>query len=73
MENKKQNFIRISDNRTKKIIITLQQLSNLTNTSYYEYTQEQIDQIFDQIERETEKTKKALINNLNKKDKEFEI
>ena len=42
MENKKENFKRISENRVSKIIMLLSQLTNLSNSSYYEYTDEDI-------------------------------
>ncbi len=67
MENKKQNFKRISENRVSKIIILLNQLTNLTNTSFYEYTDEEIEKIFNEIELATQKSKKALLNRKNNK------
>ena len=52
MENKKQNFKKIAENRTNKIIDMISLLGNLSNTSYYEYTDEQINAIFDAIQEE---------------------
>lgn len=43
---KKQNFKRIAESRTNKIIELIHLLGNLSNTSYYEYTPEQINSIF---------------------------
>lgn len=65
MDNKRQNFIRISNNRVQKIVILLNQLTNLTNTSFYEYTNEDIEKLFAEIEAEMAKAKKRLL--LNKK------
>lgn len=65
MDNKRQNFIRISGNRVQKIVTLLSQLTNLTNTSFYEYTNEDIEKLFAEIEAETAKAKKRLL--LNKK------
>ena len=65
MDNKRQNFIRISNNRVQKIVILLNQLTNLTNTSFYEYTNEDIEKLCAEIEAETAKAKKRLL--LNKK------
>ena len=73
MENKKENFTRISGNRTEKIITILKQLGNLVNTSYYDYTKDDIELIFSQIERETAQTKNKLLNNLDKIDREIEL
>lgn len=62
MDNKRQNFIRISGNRVQKIVTLLNQLTNLTNTSFYEYTNEDIEKIFAEIEAETSKAKNRLLS-----------
>lgn len=67
MESKKQNFKRISENRVSKIIILLNQLTNLTNTSFYEYSDEDIEKIFKEIEQATNNSKKILLNRKNNK------
>lgn len=74
MENKKNNFKRISENRVNKIITTLDQLTNLTNSSFYEYTNQDIIKIFSTIEDETNRVKDILLktNEKNKK-KRFEL
>ena len=56
--NKQDNFRRIAEARTNKIIDSIGLLGNLSNTSYYEYTPEQIDAIFDAIQKELETQKK---------------
>ena len=59
MENVKQkNFKRIAENRTEKIVDLISKLHNLSNSSFYEYTDEQIDKMFDIIQRELDKQKK---------------
>lgn len=72
MENKKNNFKRISQNRLEKIISTIEQLENLTNSSFYEYTDEEIKEIFNQIYSVSKKTEQKLIDN-NKKKKKVRI
>ena len=47
MENKKENFKRIAENRVNKILVLYKQLENLSNTSFYEYTNDQIEKIFE--------------------------
>ena len=73
--NKRDNFKRISENRVSKILVLLSQLTNLTNTSFYEYTDEDINKIFDTLEEEMKKSKAILLrtNDKNKKNKRFEL
>ncbi len=71
MDNKQQNFIRISTNRVAKITAMISQLTNLTNTSFYEYSNEQVENLFSQIEVATQKAKSALLNNKRKNKKEI--
>jgi hypothetical protein len=71
--NKRDNFKRISENRVSKILVLLSQLTNLTNTSFYEYTDEDINKIFDTLEEETKKAKEILLKTNNKKNKRFEL
>lgn len=71
MNNKQQNFIRISTNRISKITAMISQLTNLTNISYYEYSVEQINEMFCQIEDATRNAKVALLNNKKKTKKEI--
>lgn len=49
-ETKKQRFDRISSSRKNKIIDTLRLLENCANTSNYEYTAQEIEDLFDNIE-----------------------
>ncbi len=55
---KQQNFKRIAENRVEKIVDLISKLHNLSNTSFYDYTDEQIDKIFDIIQKELDKQKK---------------
>ena len=73
INNKEQNFKRIAENRTNKIIDMISSLSNLSNTSYYEYTDEQINAIFDAIQKELDKQKKVLKHNNHGEKKRFKL
>lgn len=55
---KKANFIRIAEQRTNKIISSIALLGNLSNTSYYEYTPKQVEDIFSAIQEELDTQKK---------------
>lgn len=67
MDVKKENFKRIAENRVSKIIDLISKLHNLSNTSFYEYTDEQIDKIFDSIQKELDKQKSEFKKTKNKK------
>ena len=58
VESKREKFVRLAEARTNKIIDTLQLLANCSNTSAYEYTSEDVQQIFDAIEFEVKEAKK---------------
>lgn len=74
MDNKKENFKRIAENRVNKILTLYKQLENLSNTSFYEYTNDQIEKIFETLEEELKTTKEKLIKeNKEKGKKRFEL
>lgn len=74
MDNKKENFKRIAENRVNKILTLYKQLENLSNTSFYEYTNDQIEKIFENLEEELKSTKEKLIKeNKEKGKKRFEL
>lgn len=74
MDNKKENFKRIAENRVNKILTSYKQLENLSNTSFYEYTNDQIEKIFETLEAELKTTKEKLIKeNKEKGKKRFEL
>lgn len=74
MENKKNNFKRVAENRTNKIINMISLLGNLDNTSFYEYTDEEVEAIFGAIQAELDKQHEKLIKkNNNGKKKRFEL
>ena len=55
---KKERFMKIAEKRTNTIIDTLRLLGNCSNKNNYEYTDEQVKQIFTAIENELKETKK---------------
>ena len=73
MENKKENFRRIATNRTNKIITMIRSLGNLTNTSFYEYSDEQVAEMFIAIEKELNDQKKLFAVKKTKKGRRFEL
>lgn len=69
---KKNNFKRIAEARTNKILKSISLLGNLSNTSYYEYTPEQIETIFNAIQEELDLQRKKFQKN-NMKEKRFKL
>ena len=57
-ETKRDKFVRLAEARTNKIIDMIQLLGNCSNSSAYEYTQQDVDQIFSAIEAEVREAKK---------------
>ena len=72
-ESKRDKFRRLAEARTNRIIDTLQLLGNCSNTSAYEYTSEDVDQIFQAIELEVRECKKRFSKSGNKKASKFTL
>lgn len=51
-ESKRNKFIRIAEARTNKIISMIQLLGNCANPASYEYTEKDVSDIFNTIEKE---------------------
>ena len=72
MNAKRENFKRIAENRVNKIIDLISKLSNLNNTSFYEYEDEQINYIFSTIQDELDRQKENF-KKISKNKKRFEL
>ena len=72
MEAKRENFKRIATARTNKIIDAISKLENLSNVSFYEYDDSQIDAIFNAIQNELDVTREKF-KKKGKKNKKFEL
>ncbi len=70
---KRDNFVRISESRVSKIIVLFEQLTNLNNSSFYEYSDEDIEKIFSTLEKEMKKSKDILLKSNKKKKTRFEL
>ena len=70
-ESKHDKFVRLAEARTNKIIDTLQLLGNCANTSVYEYTKDEVDEIFQAIEQELREAKKKFTKAEPKKTSRF--
>ena len=72
MNAKQENFKRIAENRVNKIIDMISKLENLNNTSFYQYSDEQMENVFNAIQKELDKQKEIFQKNKNSK-KRFEL
>lgn len=70
---KQENFKRIADNRVNKIVDLISKLHNLSNTSFYEYTDEQINEIFCLIQNELNKQRQLFDKDKKKGQKRVEL
>lgn len=72
-ETKRDKFVRLAEARTNKIIDMLQLLGNCSNTSTYDYTQADVDKIFNAIENEVREAKKKFNKVDSKKSTRFSL
>lgn len=70
---KQENFKRIADSRVNKIVDLISKLHNLSNTSFYEYTDGQINEMFNLIQNELDKQKQLFNNDKKKEQKRVEL
>lgn len=72
-ELKHENFKRIAQNRKNKIISTIEQLGNLSNFSFYEFTEEEIKEMFEEINGKSDEIKKRLLFSCKKQNRRGEM
>lgn len=66
METKKERFKRIVENRTNKIINMIDLLGNCSNKNNYEYTEEDVKNVFNAIESSLKISKMKFIEKQEK-------
>ena len=64
--NKRENFKRLAVYRTNEILKRLRILGNCANRSVYEYTEEEINKIFSEIDHQVKGTKSKFHFSKNK-------
>ena len=72
-KDKKENFRRIAETRTNKIIKDIELLGNLSNKYYYEYTPKQIDLIFNAIQDELDSQREKFVETSQSSKKKFRL
>lgn len=64
---RRERFIKIAESRTNKIIDMIRLLSNCSNKSHYSYSEEDIKDIFNAIEREFKNARAKFDGEIKKK------
>ena len=72
-ETKREKFVRIAEARTNKIINMIQLLGNCSNQSLYEYSQKDINKIFNKIQTELDEAKKRYSKQDSQKGSKFTL
>jgi hypothetical protein len=57
MENRHERFIRLATKRTNEVLKRIQILGNCANKSVYEYSQDEINKIFSEIDHRIKEAK----------------
>ena len=70
---KKDNFKRLAEARTNKIINMIDLLANLSNKSNYSYTQEQVEKIFTSIEDSLREARSKFDDEPKEKKRKFRL
>lgn len=72
-ETKREKFVRLAEARTNKIIDMIQLLGNCSNQSQYEYTQKDVNKIFNAIQVELDAAKKRYNKQDSQKGSKFKL
>ena len=72
-ETKRDKFVRIAEARTNKIINMIQLLGNCSNQSLYEYSQKDVNKIFNAIQAELDEAKKTYSKRNSQKGSKFTL
>src|SRR6476619_2388416 len=64
---KRANFVRLAESRTNSVMEKLRILSNLANRHLYEYSEEDVQQIFGAIEEETRQARNRFASSQRRK------
>lgn len=72
-ESKRDKFVRLAEARTNKIIDMLDLLANCSNKNIYEYTDSDVNQIFNSIEQHLKDAKRKFASKANEKTTKFSL
>lgn len=72
METKRERFVRLAEARTNKILEMMRLLGNCSSKANYEYTEEDVKQIFSALEKELKNTKNRFLG-IDAKEERFTL
>lgn len=67
---KRQRFEKVAGNRVQKVLDTLQLLKNCSNRNNYEYTEQDVEQMFSEISKALKDARATYTNELSKTNKQ---
>lgn len=73
MESKEEKFVRLAEQRTNNAINKIRLVSNLSNKKNYEYSNDEVKEIFRAIDYEVSVAKKEFEKELKKQNSEFKF
>ena len=73
LESKRDRFVRLAETRTNKIIDMIYLLGNCSNTSVYDYTQQDVEKIFTAIDAALRDAKKKFSKSEGKSNVRFTL
>lgn len=71
-ESPREKFSRLATARTNAVLEKLRILGNCSNSNVYEYTEEDIEKIFSEIEKQVKETKMRFVYNIKSRE-EFRL
>ena len=72
-ETKEEKFIRLAEARANKILSLIRLLGNLSSTGFYQYSRDQVEQIFTALQLELIKNKMRFLHPHREKRKRFSL
>lgn len=71
MDKRRENFKRLGAMRTNEVLRRIKILGNCANRSHYDYTEEEVNKVFSEIERRVKEIKSKFT--FPNKEKEFKL
>lgn len=73
MDGKRERFIRVATRRTNAVLKKIAIIGNCANRSAYEYTEDEVNKIFNEIEKELRTAKMKFQLEKNNRKREFKL